>query len=403
MKEASYVLCVGMKRFEISEGICQLIELIDGKRTLAEIAHEYSTIRSKTYTTKDVCAIASTFLIPFGILVTTETDDLQRKSSSYFYFHYPIFRKEKVQLISSVLKTLYDPRIVFCFGLFSFVFFFIFNFSLFEFANFNLHHVSFQDTVFTLMIFGFLGVFHEFGHSSACAFCGASPGEIGIGLYLRYPVLYSDVTDAWKLPRKQRALVDFGGIYFQLVLLPVLFVLYLVTLSNVFLYAILLNYGSALLNLNPIFRFDGYWLFSDIAGVPNLRRRSLEILRYFAIRFFIRNKRVVEPVFLRMSGRIKLSLCAYGVISIGFFVLFFYKIIFLLPNLIVSYPSLLYKTFGMILSSITAGDWKEVGSALSGLIFPSLLILMFGFAIHRIGKRLTRMVIRHGLRISKLK
>ena len=127
------------------------------------------------------------------------------------------------------------------------------------------------------------------------------------------------------------------------------------------------------------------------------------MLRYLATRFVMKKEGVVEPVFLRMSGKVRFSLCLYGVVSISFFVLFFYKIIFLLPDLIVSYPSLLNKTFGVIVSSIAAGDWKVVGRALSGLFLPSLVILMFCFAIHRIGKRLTRMVFRHGSRISKLR
>ena len=244
------------------------------------------------------------------------------------------------------------------------------------------------------MILGISGVFHELGHSSACAHYDASPGEIGIGLYLRFPVLYSDVTDAWKLPRRQRAMVDFGGIYFQLIFLPLLFILYLVTSSSVFLYAILFNYGSALFNLNPIFRFDGYWLFSDIAGVPNLRKRSLEILKYFAKRFILKQKEVVEPVFLRISGKIKSFLCLYGIVSTSFFVLFFYKIFFLFSDLISNYPGLIYKTFSEIISSFVAGDWRNIGSVVSGFFFPSLIILMFGFAIYRMAKQSTRMVKR---------
>ena len=235
---------------------------------------------------------------------------------------------------------------------------------------------------------------HELGHSSACAYYDASPGEIGIGLYLRYFVFYSDVTDVWRLPRTQRAMVDFGGIYFQLIFIPILFVFYFITSSSVFLYSILLNYGSALFNLNPIFRFDGYWLFSDIAGVPNLRKRSLEILKYFTKRFVLKQKEIVEPVFLRISGKIKSFLLVYGIVSTSFFILFFYKIFFLLPDLIINYPGLVHKTFSEIISSFAVSDWRNIGRALSSFFLPSLILLMFGFAIYRMAKRLTRMVKR---------
>ncbi len=394
LAKASYVLCIGTKRFEISEGIYQLIKLIDGKKTLSEIASAYSAVKNKTYSAKDVDAIIQSFLKPYGILENTTLDDDAQTSHSYFYFQYPLIRKHVVQAVSNVFKFFYHPKFLTFFILFSFVFFLYFYFGVFQVADFALYDISFGDTILILMTFGVLGVFHEFGHSSACAYYGASPGEIGIGLYLRFPVLYSDVTDTWRLPRTQRAMVDFGGIYFQLIFVPILFILYLTTSSSVFLYAILLNYGSALLNLNPIFRFDGYWLFSDIAGVPNLRKRSLEILRYFAKRFIFRQKAIVEPVFLRISGKIKAFLLAYGIVSTSFFVLFFYKIFFLFPDLVSGYPGLVYKTFSEVIRSFAVDDWRNIGSALSNFFFPSLLMLMFGFAIYRMAKRLTRTVMR---------
>ncbi len=392
LAKESYVLCIGTKRFEISEGIYQILELIDGKKTLSEIANEYSTVRNKTYSTKDIDAIIHSFLVPYGILENTNSDDSIQKSSSYLYFQYPIIRENVVQSISHILKILYNPRILIFFIFFSFVFFLYFYFFVFQVIDIVIYDISFQEAIFGLIIFGILAIFHELGHSSACAYYGVFPGEIGIGLYFRFPVLYADVTDAWRLPRTQRAMVDFGGIYFQLIFVPILFILYLMTSSSIFLYAILLNYGSALFNLNPIFRFDGYWLFSDIIGVPNLRKRSLEILKYFAKRFVLKQKGVAEPVFLHISGKMKSFLLLYGIVSTSFFFLFFYKIFFLFPDLVTNYPGLVYKTFSEIINSFAVGNWRNIGSALSDFFFPSLIILMFGLAIYRIAKRLTRMM-----------
>ena len=157
------------------------------------------------------------------------------------------------------------------------------------------------------------------------------------------------------------------------------------------------------MNLNPIFRFDGYWLFSDIAGVPNLRKRSLEILRYVAKRFISRQKEIAEPVFLRLSGKIKAFLVAYGIVSTSFFVLFFYKIFFLFPDLVSNYPDLVYQTFGEIRTSLAVGDWRNLGGALSRFFFPSLLILMFGFATYRMVMRLTKAVMRYGRKVLTLR
>ena len=36
--------------------------------------------------------------------------------------------------------------------------------------------------------------FHELGHASACKYFGVRHGGVGFGLYLNFPVLYTDVT-----------------------------------------------------------------------------------------------------------------------------------------------------------------------------------------------------------------
>ena len=57
--------------------------------------------------------------------------------------------------------------------------------------------------------------FHELGHAAACRYGGATPGGIGVGLYLVWPAFYTDVTDAYRLPRRDRLRVDLGGLYFN--------------------------------------------------------------------------------------------------------------------------------------------------------------------------------------------
>ena len=57
--------------------------------------------------------------------------------------------------------------------------------------------------------------FHELGHASACRYSGARPGRIGCGVYLIWPSLYTDVTDAYRLGRAGRLRTDLGGVYFN--------------------------------------------------------------------------------------------------------------------------------------------------------------------------------------------
>src|SRR3954471_13244510 len=59
--------------------------------------------------------------------------------------------------------------------------------------------------------------FHELGHAAACRYGGGTPGGMGMGLYMVWPAFYTDVTDAYRLPRRDRLRVDLGGLYFNAV------------------------------------------------------------------------------------------------------------------------------------------------------------------------------------------
>lgn len=113
-------------------------------------------------------------------------------------------------------------------------------------------------------------LFHEFGHASACRYGGARPGVIGFGLYLFFPSLYTDVTDAYRLSRAARLRVDLGGVYFNAIFILVLAGGYAATGSPVFLAAVFLDNFQILQQLFPLVRMDGYFILGDLAGVPDL-------------------------------------------------------------------------------------------------------------------------------------
>ena len=121
---------------------------------------------------------------------------------------------------------------------------------------------------------------HEFGHASACARYGARPSEIGFTAYLIYPAFYSDVSSAWQLSRLQRVVVDVGGCYFQgIVTAGFLFAFYRTGWEPLRV-AIIFSLYSALFSLNPVFKFDGYWVLADFLGVSNLSSQPRRIRKY---------------------------------------------------------------------------------------------------------------------------
>lgn len=111
---------------------------------------------------------------------------------------------------------------------------------------------------------------HELGHAAACVRYGAAPGPIGATMYLMYPALFADVSTAWALNRRQRVAVDLGGTYFQLIVATGYVIAYYATGWEPLQIALLLIGAACMLSLNPILKFDGYWVVADALGITNL-------------------------------------------------------------------------------------------------------------------------------------
>lgn len=163
--------------------------------------------------------------------------------------------------------------------------------------------------IFFLIIF-----IHETGHASAAYRFGVTPKEIGIGLYFIYPVFFTNVTDIWKLPAKQRMIVNLAGIYFQLLInLLLILIFYTTALKSLCFILLVINTISVLTSFNPFFRYDGYWMVSDWFNLPNLRERSLRLLTGFLFGGKIR-----QPF--------SWSLTVYAVLYAAFWIFVYYRL-----------------------------------------------------------------------------
>jgi putative peptide zinc metalloprotease protein len=126
------------------------------------------------------------------------------------------------------------------------------------------------------LLFLFLGlelvalVWHECGHATACRYGGARPGRVGVGLYIIWFVLFCDVTDSYRLDKVGRLRTDCGGLYFDAIFTLAIGGAYFLTGFEPLLALALLNQLAALDELSPFVRFDGYYIVSDLTGVPNL-------------------------------------------------------------------------------------------------------------------------------------
>ncbi|MAI78116.1 MAG: hypothetical protein CL917_04180 [Deltaproteobacteria bacterium] len=135
-------------------------------------------------------------------------------------------------------------------------------------------------------------VLHELGHALACKHFGCECNEIGLMLLVFTPCLYCNVSDAWKLQNHwQRVAITAAGIYVELVLASFCTFLWYFTQPG-FINSISLNVmivcsvGTIFLNGNPLMRYDGYYILSDLLESPNLWQNACQQLNRFYTRIF---------------------------------------------------------------------------------------------------------------------
>ena len=121
--------------------------------------------------------------------------------------------------------------------------------------------------------------FHECGHAAATRYGGAEPGAMGAGLYLVWPALYTDITDAYRLGRGGRLRADLGGVYFNTIFMLLTAGAFFLTGFEPLLLLIPLQHLEIAHQLLPFLRLDGYYIVSDLTGVPDVLSRIKPTLK----------------------------------------------------------------------------------------------------------------------------
>ena len=152
------------------------------------------------------------------------------------------------------------------------------------------HWDAFEQAAFTtfspghwwsLMVAGvLLKVLHETAHGVVCHKYGGRVSEAGLMLLWGLPVPYVDVTSSWLFPRRlARIHTAAAGMQIETLVAAVLAWIWqparIDWLSQFCVHVILLAAAVSLVfNGNPLMRFDGYYIFMDAVGIPNLATRA---------------------------------------------------------------------------------------------------------------------------------
>lgn len=159
---------------------------------------------------------------------------------------------------------------------------------------------------------------HEFGHAIVCKRFGGEVHIMGVMLLVFTPLPYMDATSSWSFrSRWHRALVGGAGMIVEVFVAALATFLWVKTgpgtlHSLAYNMMFIASVSTVLFNGNPLLRFDGYYILSDLLDIPNLHTRARRQLRHMVERYVFGYKDSYSPT---QSLKEAFWLSTFGVLS----------------------------------------------------------------------------------------
>lgn len=219
---------------------------------------------------------------------------------------------------------------------------------------------------------------HEFGHGYFCRKFGGEVPLMGIMLLMLNPLPYVDASSSWAFrEKKKRMLVGAAGMLVELFLASLAAVIWAntgdgVTHTIAYNTVVVASVGTLLFNLNPLLRYDGYHILSDLIEAPNLQFRSTRVVVYLVERYLFKLDTIENPAETR---RETWGLATYFVAA------FLYRTTLLIGILL--FISKRFLIVGMILALVFAFLW---------LVLPIVRAFRYLFYEPRLEQRRARAI-----------
>ncbi len=146
---------------------------------------------------------------------------------------------------------------------------------------------------------------HELGHGLTCKHFKGEVHEVGMMFLVFTPYFFVNVSDSWVMPeRRHRILVSAAGIYVELVLAALATFLWALVQPGAFqdfLFNVMViaSFSTIVFNANPLMRFDGYYIMTDLIEVPNLQGKSRALVGH-QFKTLLFGRHTEDPVLARM-------------------------------------------------------------------------------------------------------
>lgn len=258
---------------EISPLLYLVAANLDGVSTLDEVARRVGTAYGRPLSADSVNYLIERKLQPLGIVHEGAAPSPRAGSLLALNLRAGVVPPALVRMVTNLLRPLFLPPVVvgFLLGLVGVDCWLLLRHDLGAAAGALLRQPALLLAVVGLTLTA--GLWHELGHATASRYGGARPGAIGVGIYLFWPVFFNDLNDSYRLTRRGRLRCDLGGVYFNVVFTVVLAVAYGVTGASPLIVAIAVQHLAIAQQFVPFVRLDGFYIVTDLAGVPDLFAR----------------------------------------------------------------------------------------------------------------------------------
>lgn len=194
---------------------------------------------------------------------------------------------------------------------------------------------------------------HEFGHSFAVRRFGGEVHTMGVMFLLFNPLPYMDASAAWAFKNRwERVLVGAAGMIFEVFIAAIAVVVWRNTAEGATINAIAYNMifiasvSTVLFNINPLLRFDGYYILTDLLNMPNLHQQSAKHLTYLLEKYAFGCKDCETPA---NSSKEAWLLGSFGILSNIYRIVIFTGILLFIADK--------FLLFGIIMAIICAIAW----------------------------------------------
>lgn len=272
----------GGQQVQLSKLLHLIADACDGQSSYDEVAQRVSGPFGKAVSGDNVRSLVHDKLRPLGVLADAQGNSPEVPAADPLLglkLRRQVLRPRTVNALAALSTPIFWPP---------FVVAVLAGLAATDYWLFFVHGIgqglraTVQNPAVFLLVAGVVIVaaaLHELGHAAACRFGGARPGGMGMGVYVVWPAFYTDVTDAYQLDRRGRLRTDLGGVYVNAIVVLVIAAVHVVTAYEPLVLLMFLLQIQVLQQMLPFLRLDGYYVVSDLVGVPDLFRRIGPVLR----------------------------------------------------------------------------------------------------------------------------